>query len=459
MAFERLPTETLIDIVKYAGIDGTTSSWLSLASCNRTLNRIVTPMLYLNFTEAGRKSVPKLLRTVLANTQLATYVRRYTGPGFPNREFLDVSELAQADFAACQERMNAFQETLKGTGAALEGIENWMPRIRQGRWHAVTSMLFLLLPNLEGIEMIDYRHDEEGDMAHALGIAARLQGSGISAQYSLEHLTDVSLSPFAQPDVAEADDPLGFYLWPESEYLHFSDVMPFLRLPSVQSVAVSRLAVDNARDRRPVFSPENCQFSTKELEITSSCLEAWWLIEFLRLFTSLRKFSYNHVAREDEVPEVLPQEIRQAIAHLLPCLEELEISEACKENGERTTVREIGSLAEFERLKSIDVDWSTLFGFPSGEDGSMPAVRLCEVLPRALERLILRHSVGLCYEENLRELLWVVEERFPELKRIEMRGSHRNDSGALTRDFKAKGVELLIHPLKCDFGTKKVIFE
>jgi hypothetical protein len=459
MAFERLPTETLIDIVKYAGIDGTTSSWLSLASCNQNLNRIVTPMLYLNFTEMGRNSVPKLLRTVLANTQLATYVRRYTGPGFPNREFLDVSELAQADFAACQERVNAFQETLKGTGAALEDIENWMPRIRQGRWHAVTSMLLLLLPNLEGIEMIDYRHDEAGDMEHALGIAARLQGSGILTQFSLEHLTDVSLSPFAQPDVAEADDPLGFYLWPESEYLHFSDIMPFLRLPSVQSVAVSRLAVDNARDRRLVCPPENYQFSTKKLEIANSCLDAWWLITFLRLFTSLRKLSYNHVAREQENPDFLPQEIGQAIAHLHPCLEELEISNLGEESGEWTTAREIGSLAQFERLKSIDVDWSILFGFPSGLDGSTPVVRLCEVLPKALERLVLRHSGGMCCEENLRELLWVVEERFPELKRIEMKGTHCNDSGALTRDFKAKGVELLTHPPKCNFGTKKVIFE
>ena len=459
MAFERLPTETLIDIVKYAGIDGTTSSWLSLASCNQTLNRIVTPMLYLKFTEAGRKSVPKLLRTVLANTHLATYVRRYTGSGFPNRDFLDVSDLAQADFAACQERVNAFQETVKGTGAALEDIENWMPRIRQGRWHAVTSMLLLLLPNLEGIEMIDYRHDEAGDMEHALGIAARLQGSGISTQFSLEHLTDISLSPFAQPEVAEAEDPLGFYLWPESEYLHFSDIMPFLRLPSVQSVAVSRLAVDNARDRLGVFPTENCQFSTKELEITSSCLEGWGLITFLRLFTSLRKFSYSHFGREYEDTDFLPQEFGQAIAHLLPCLEELEISGAWEEFEELTTAREIGSLAEFERLKSIDVDWSTLFGYPSDEDGSLPVVRLCEVLPRALERLVLRHSGGLCCEETLRELLCVVEERFPELKRIEMRGSHRNDSGALTRDFKAKGVELLIHPLKCDFGTEKVIFE
>jgi hypothetical protein len=320
-------------------------------------------------------------------------------------------------------------------------------------------MLLLLLPNLEGIEMIDYRHDEAGDMEHALEIAARLQGSGISTQFSLEHLTDVSLSPFVQPEVAEAEDPLGFYLWPESEYLHFSDILPFLRLPSVQSVAVSRLAVDNARDRLGVFPTENCQFRTKELEITSSCLEAWGLITFLRLFTSLRKFSYSHVGREDEDTDFLPQEFGQAIAHLLPCLEELEISGAWEEFEELKTAREIGSLAEFERLKSIDVDWSTLFGFPSGEDGSMPVVRLCEVLPRALERLVLRHSGGLCCEENLRELLWVVEERFPKLKRIEMRGSHRNDSGALTRDFKAKGVELLIHPLKCDFGTEKVILE
>jgi hypothetical protein len=445
MAFEHLPNETLIDIVKYAGIDGTISSWVNLAGCNQTLNRIATPMLYLNFIESGCKSAPKLLRTALSNPQLANYVRRYTGKGIPKGEFLDVSDFSHLDFTACQERLNALQVTLKETGATIEDMENWVIGIRKGRWHAVTSLLVLLLPNLEDIEMINYRHDDTGDMEHALALAARLQGSGISSPFSLEHLADVSLSPFAQPDVPEAEDPLGFYLWPESEYLHFSDMEPFLRLPSVESVAVSRLTSDGTGSgfSQLFAAPEPFRFSTKELEITDSCVDAWWLVRFLRVFISLRKFSYNHVAKEQD-PDFLPQDIGKAIAHLHSCLEELEISDICEQNGKWTAPREIGSLAEFERLKSIEVSGSILFGYPDDQDGSIPVVRLCEVLPKSVERLVLYEIGGLCDEQNLRELLAVKEERFPSLKRIQMKGSCCKDADKLKKDFKAKGVKLLL---------------
>lgn len=351
-------------------------------------------------------------------------------------EFLDVSELTEADFAACREAMRLMD-------TKPERIENWMSRIRKGKWHALTSLLLLHLPNLEDIEMIDYRHDEAGDMEYALGIAARLQASGVSTQFSLEHLTDVSISAFTPP---EDDEPNTFGHSPTPENLYFCDIVPFLRLPSVQSVAISRLSIGDARDRG-FFPPKESdgKFGTKELEITDSCIEMWSLVLFLRLFTSLRRLSYNHVAEEQE-SDFLPQEIGKAIVHLHPCLEELEISGMCQQNGKYTTPDRIGSLAGFEKLRRIEVEGPTLFGSLDVEDESMPVFRLCDILPRALETLVLSPSDSLCHEEHLRELLKVKEEKFPELKRIEMKwlGRSLGDPEGLKMDFKAKGVKILL---------------
>ncbi|KAH8600211.1 hypothetical protein B0O99DRAFT_682653 [Bisporella sp. PMI_857] len=463
MFLEGLTNSLLIEIVKYAGLDGSISTLRSLAGVNKTLNCIATPMMYLEFDEVSRTSVPKFLRTVLAKPQIATYVRIYTGYGISNRpspeklnpitmlqylnqmeqagifgeevEVLDVSDLEDADFAACR-------ETLKMIEVNPERIENWMSRIRDGNWHALTSLLLLLLPKLEDIEIIGYRYDEEGDIQYALGKSARLQDSGIPSRFLLGHLTNVSLAAFMPPD---DDESYGFGLKQERDYIYFADVMPFLMLPSVETVIISGLSSDEGRSNGATLLPNDINFGTKCLEINNACLDMWWLVSFLGLFTSLRRFSYNHVAMEQE-PDFLPQEIGSAIAHLRPCLEELEISYVCEGNGEYTTPTEIGTLAGFEMLKSIDVEGNILFGYPDPEDGSMPILRLCDILPRALESLVITPSDSPCHEKHLRELLRVKEERFPELKRVEMKwlGSSLNDPKGLKREFKAKGVTLLL---------------
>ena len=77
----------------------------------------------------------------------------------------------------------------------------------------------------------------------------------------------------------------------------------------------------------------------------------------------------------------------------------------------------------------------------------MPVIRLCDILPRALESLVTSPSDCPCHEEHLRELLRVKEEMFPELKRVEMKwlGRSLNDPKGLKREFKAKGVKLLLN--------------
>src|SRR4051794_40572128 len=81
MAFGNFSEEILVEIVKWAGIDGEIDSWRSLVRCNRTLNRIATPCLYSTFTETTPSSVSRLLWAVLSNPRLATYIRTYSGDG------------------------------------------------------------------------------------------------------------------------------------------------------------------------------------------------------------------------------------------------------------------------------------------------------------------------------------------------------------------------------------------
>jgi hypothetical protein len=390
MAFERLPNETLIEIVEYAGVDGRTSSWHSLASTNQKLNRIATPMLYVNFIEAKNTSVPKLLRTVLANPQLATYVRKYNGNATSNEEFLDASALEEVDIAACEAIMQGLRIAPKETG-------DWMGRINTGNWHALTSLLLLHLPNIEDIELNDYRQDEAADIDRA--ISARLPMSEAPNQVStflLEHLTNVSIWPFTQPD---PDDPF-FEEDSESVCLYFADILPFLRLKSVKSLAISRLSCDG---RAPHLPDASLEFNILELEITDSYLPPRWLFLFLRCFTSLRKFSYEHFSLPGD-PDLLPQEMGKALTHLHHCLEELTSNFSLK-NGQFLIPEPIGSLAGFERLKSVEMDLYSLYGTRNPIYGEYPVLRLWQILPRKLERLAIVGNIGdtQCHDEYLRE--------------------------------------------------------
>lgn len=444
MSFESLTNELLIEIVKFACLDGSISTLRSLAGVNQNLNCIAIPMLYDRFNEVSRTSASKLLRAVLANPELATYVRSYTGCGISNGllsqggEVLDVSEWDGDDFAACREALDEIEVEIE---IDPERVAKWMSRIREGKWHSLTGLLLLLLPNLEDIEMIDYRSDEDGDMEFALDISSVLQESETTDQFVLQHLTDVSLSQFAPQD---DDNSYSFRPQPVSQYFEFEDVIPFLRLPSVKSVAISGLS-DGMSEYAVPPSPEDTSFTTKDLEINNTCLEMSYLVRLLRLFPSLRRFSYNHVAKEHE-PDFLPQEIGKALAHLRPCLEELDISSLCEQNSAYTTQREIGSLAGFESLKIIDLEGDVLLGYPDSEDDSRPVLNLCDILPRSVESLTIGPWDFPSREKHLRELLRVKEERFPALKKIKIGkwlGGSLQDRKGLRREFKAKGVKLL----------------
>lgn len=462
MSFDRLPDETLVEIINCVGHDGLVSSFRNLAIVNRTLHRIVTPLLYEQFTEASTSSAPRFLRAVLANPQLAEGVRSYKGYGLPNPapenfvrtmdmlwpgqksksemsgKFLDLSGFQEGDF-------DRLQETMKRLGC--QDRTEWISDIRKGQWHAVTSMILLLLTNLENFEVEDYRDDAEtGHVEYALGIAARLQKYAFTRQFALKHLTTVSLA--GGPHPSKKDDPvsLGPSLWSstssETGYLYISDVLPFLKLSSVQSMSISRLAaVEGCGRTSAEYLAGSPEISITDLEMTDSVLEMGEFESFLRSFSCIRRLSYEHVAAREDF---LPQEIGKSISHLKHCLEELDISSEVEENGYNTSPQQIGSLAGFDKLRRIDLAGPDLLGYPNWEDGATPDIKLINILPKSLETLVVGASDSQGEERHLRELLAAKEKDFPYLKRVKVKWRGIHDPEGMKRDFIAKGVKLTL---------------
>lgn len=109
---------------------------------------------------------------------------------------------------------------------------------------------------------------------------------------------------------------------------------------------------------------------------------------------------------------------------------------------------EIGSLAGFQRLRSVILDSRTLFGIAEEADDPVPCQGYCEMLPRTIERfVVIDHcNNNPCHDRHLRELLEAKEKRFPGLRNVEMTGlgQYLGNAEQMRRDFDAKGIKLLL---------------
>src|SRR3954454_3433103 len=114
-------------------------------------------------------------------------------------------------------------------------------------------------------------------MTRALSIIRNYQDSNIPSPFSLTHLTDLSLSPYSpsgDSDTVSIGD--------EVEYFVPDDIMPFISIPSIHSLALSRLSTDEGYY---ASSPPSIATSTiEELDLIDPSLDDRSLISFLRRF-------------------------------------------------------------------------------------------------------------------------------------------------------------------------------
>lgn len=349
---------------------------LALALCSRHIYELAEPVLYSAFRQSGNQALPSFLCRILERSDLARRVKLFYGASIP--DYLDMSGLKDQDWSrirkACRE---AFSPNL-----GIEFVEIWTSAIGYGSPDATTALVLCLTPNLEELQFRDYAIGYE--FIHLfVDRAAEFQIRSELSSFSLPNLKSVSLD-----------------FWDTEYGMPFSDLEPFLKLKSVTKFEADGVCEDTVSADEDV-KDKGLIFSTTDLTLTRCVLAHGDMVAIFRCFPNLERLYYEHGGPTVGGPDFQPPYMLAAIEHLKPCLKDLTILFEYMFAGYEYEEYPIGSLAQFEKLTSIDVTASILLGDHGvdNEDGSYDGEddkgfprrqRLVDAVPPTLQRLSLR---------------------------------------------------------------------
>ena len=423
MSLSALPDELLIQITEQMG---DTKLLATLCLCSRRFSKVARPALYSSFRQTSRTALPFFLRTILTkeNGYLALFVRSYVG-STRNSSKLDMSVLTDENRARIVEILRTTCDS-----QCPESIwRTWL--YGRQNWDAVTAFTLSVLPNLAAIDMLGYGSEScYPFIQNVLSRAARLQEEESRSLYSMQRLTTVSLQ---HHDMRSG---LG---------MHY--IMPFLDLKSVKNFKGHMVSEADYQ-----YSP-SWTFDTLNVSIRYSNVDAISLQRFLQTFTSLRKFEYEHAGAIVGKADLNPAAIGRGLSHLKGSLEELEVTNwdinwITSDNNE--SFEPISSLADFERLRTIEVTAYVLLGkevLPNVDDNRYGWPRysdetvqnLIESLPVSLEHLVLKDCSAAIFDCLAR---WLDEGIPPKLKTVKLIFDPHHETEAPKAKWSLTGAEL-----------------
>jgi hypothetical protein len=373
MSLSALPDELLIQITEQME---DTKFLARLCLCSRRFSKVARPALYSSFKQTASTALPFFLRTILSkeNGHLALLVKKYVG-STRNSSKLNMSVLTDENRARIEEILGTVCDNQRPGSI-------WMIWLygRQN-WDAVTALTLSLLPNLESIDMVAYGSENcYPFIQNVLSRAARLQNEKSRSLFSMQRLDSVSLRHH------DMKSGLG---------MHY--IMPFLDLKSVKNFKGHMVSDANYQ-----WDP-NSTFETSDVSITYSNIDAISLQRFLRHFTSLRRFEYEHAGAIVGDSDLVPAAIGRGLSHLTESLEELDITNWDINwilSDDDDSFEPISSLAEFEKLRMIEATAYVLLGkeeVPNADEtfglpwyGDEAVQNFVETLPVSLEHLIIK---------------------------------------------------------------------
>jgi hypothetical protein len=285
------------------------------------------------------------------------------------------------EFALCKERIEKFCNT-------PNEVDKWLVDLENNEWEASASLLLSCMPNVERIQINEYKESSKNSFDRVLGYAAMLQSQGSNSPFALSRLRSVHGS---------------FNTWASLQKL-----MPFLRLKSLKTAEFDPTSDDvGIRDEMPNLELETLVLGT--------VVDGEWsrLEEFLGNFKKLKCFRLREDDFErDPYYESNPHTLDEAISGLKHCLEELEIDQLLRAPEDPPW---ISSLADFQKLCKISLSAYVLF-----KSHYKPRQRNVNVLPTSLETLEL-----ITYDQyvvnQLREILQRRQESVPKLVHIQLK--------------------------------------
>jgi hypothetical protein len=285
------------------------------------------------------------------------------------------------ELALCKERIEKFCKT-------PNEVDKWLVDLENKEWEASASLLMSCMPNVERLQINEYKESSSNSFDRVLEHAVMLQSQGSNSPLALSRLRFLHGS---------------FNTWTSLERL-----MPFLRLKYLKTAEFDPTCDDiGFRDEMP-----NLEMETLVLGIV---VDGEWsrLEEFLGNFKQLKCFRLREDDFErDPYYESNPHTLDEAISGLKHCLEELEIDQFLRAPEEPPW---ISSLADFQKLCKISLSAYVLF-----KPHHKPRPRNIDVLPPSLETLELI-SYDQYAVDQLLEILQRRQESVPKLVHIQLK--------------------------------------
>ncbi|CAM6099680.1 unnamed protein product [Calypogeia fissa] len=407
-----LPDEILLQIIGRVGWGGLSfgaRDVFNLALCSRRFYQLAEPELYSEIRQKSSSSPNscrdflQFLARIFARRDLARSVRRLSCCITYSSD--EGNGLSPADFQLTGGggELTQFRNIVKETYRSDEESGRWVQSLEIGQWAAVISLFLSVTPNLEELEITEWSSNDCSNGAYecifeAFERARTLQDSGVESQISMSKLRSIEVS-----------------FWDEENGYAFDEVVPFLKLKSVQTFWGHMVSQDNGPS---VMDPTSqLKLTTKELKLTHSVISHYDMIAILRNFPELERFCYEFGGAAVGDADFRPPRMIAALEHLKSCLKELTLTsdECYGESYEETCP--IGSLAGFQSLESITANAFVMIGEnrsdeeevldddddSEGAGGGFPKTQdLVDAVPPSLKSLSLRdcneHVVGHIFE-------------------------------------------------------------
>ncbi|KAJ5653684.1 hypothetical protein N7490_000687 [Penicillium lividum] len=306
-------------------------------------------------------------------------------------------------------KVEPFKEILDQASPSAEHRTSWENGLLKGESDA---WLALLMPSLEAVKNLGIRYPGYSDYFFPMLARAAARESPFDSKPVLQRLQIV---------YAECE-------YNKTAYLA-KDFLPVLHFPSIRSFSTNSMceALDD-----PVVNyskPAPGTSAVRELDF-QQCNGSNGMIHYITSCVNLEFLEYQHDNKAiwgELYLNFRPSEFYTALLTQRHSLRVLRLNNNGEIKGEDDWDSDdgkdytgFGSLVEFQQLRELRMPLRTLLQFGQNDH---PAVTLLEVLPPTLEHLQLAGYRDVEFDlvmENIQPMLWQRQERFPNLKRIEI---------------------------------------
>lgn len=365
---------------------------LQLLLVCRNWYSLLLPKAYKTIS-VHRHQIYFLARSVQQNPKIGAAIRNLTltwesGPG-PADDY----------------EVDMLMKTLKQKGNPEDNLDDWEVGLRTG---CPDAWLTVLVLSLESIKSMDLRFSYS---PYFLPMLARIAAKE---------------NPFSSKPVLQHLEKALVRVENMKEYYDACDLLPFFYLPAMRVFTAGGICEDE-----PCIAPLELGTSgIREIDLGGYNTNngSRGMADYITSCANLEIFDYQHDNKAiwgESYIEFYPLLFYSALSTQKHSLRELRLNNHGENypvslDDDERDLKGFGSLTEFHQLRELQIPLHTLLQFDSN---NQPKASLLEILPRSLEYL----NLAVCREEefdgvikNLRGMLAQREERFPNLKKLEV---------------------------------------